>query len=191
MKYCAPCKLRGKKHETVCSRCGKPFRQLGADRKPARASTAETPGDQSSRAAETVRFDLAGLEHRVSQSAKRVRWLASLAALMLLLLGAAMLYARYRYIMQFAEVNELTVERPENGSGVVSIAYSPTSDGKIEFIRRANHRVETVVDHAQMLGIDRRREFRWSDNAMGSIEVQVRHRKGWKIVTAELTDRDV
>ena len=187
MKYCTQCKRRGKESDLSCARCGKAFRTLGVSAsQTAPKERNEIPSKDREAPAKKheAKLNLEGLRHRVTQSARRVKWLRNIAVAMLLLFGTMLLYLRYNYVMQFAEVTDVSVQRSLSQSDAVSVVYRPMSSGRIEFLRSSHNRIETMVDHApQNISGTEAREFRWSDTDRGTVNVEVRHRKGWRIVT--------
>ena len=123
------------------------------------------------------------MQHNVAKSSARIRWLTVLAGLMAVLLVGALVYIRYSYVMQFAEVEQIKIVPSARRAGAVDISYQPVTAGKIEFVRKTDDRLETLLDYADNAkSMSEAKQFTWAGNDSRPFTVTVRWRQGWGLV---------
>lgn len=183
MKYCPRCKLRMPADATVCNKCGAPLRTVGGGAAGGTSGNepgAATPGNDAD-----LGMQLQGLQHEVQRSRTALRATAGLAigltALLVLLLVGLRLYN----VLQYAEVDRLDVRLTKNAPGEAQIEFVRRNLGKVEFIREAAGRTETLVDHGRQdaESTAAQQSFVWSAGNSGDFTLRVRVRHGWS--TAE------
>ena len=85
--------------------------------------------------------------------------------------------------MSFATLSQIDF-KPTSTPGSIQIAYEPTSEGKVEFVRKTPHQVETVRVFA-VLGSgkdDPANHFVWTGQEVQDFTITARYRKGLFVV---------
>lgn len=133
-----------------------------------------------------AQFQIAGLEQQVQTSSRRVRLLAVLAGVLAISFSGLVWYLRHSYVMQFAEVGQLEIVRSELNTGTALIRFRPLTAGRIQFVRVAAGRQETLLEHSSGASPEGEfKEFHWAGDADGSWSISIRYRDGGSLV-----DRD-
>lgn len=138
--------------------------------------------------AEQLRFKLTGLEHEVARSKVLVRRLAWLAIVLLVLLVLLMIALHLYRVMQYALLSEVDALPVAAQPGAVAITYTPSSSGKVEFVRKSDEIEETLTDYAVDPGSSdaSKQRFNWSGARNDRYDLQVTYREGLSLVTKPL-----
>lgn len=182
MNYCPRCKLRMPAEAATCEKCGGQLRTVGAPADAAPGTAAAPTGD--------LALQLAGLQHQVQQSRRRLAIVAALAGGLLALLVALLVGLHLYEVTQFAEVSNLKVSSASGEPGAATIAFSCSKPGKVEFVREAAGRTETLVEHGgKAVGDASRQDFTWSGGEHEDYTIVARYRSGWSLREERFTAR--
>lgn len=136
---------------------------------------------------EQVRLKLQGLQHEVERTAIVARWLGRLAILLVILLIAVGVSIYLYHVMQYATVTRVGAAAADGRPGVAEIEYTPSSSGRIEFVRESEGLVQTLIEYARdPSGSDPTRKFTWSGKNGEKSSLRVTYRSGLFLVTTEL-----
>jgi hypothetical protein len=174
MKYCPKCKLRMPVEATACRQCGAPLRTVGG-------APADEAGSSSAAAGSDLTMQLQGLQHEVSRSRKSLYLAGGIACALSVLLVLLLVGLHFYHVMQYAEIAEVDVHLAERASGEAGIRFVRRNAGKVEFVREAAGRSETLIDHGRngSTASGDEKSFVWSGSDSGNFTIRVRARSGW------------
>ena len=141
---------------------------------PSRETTSSAPAE------EQLRLQLQGLQHKVQRSSAWVRRLIMLAGVLIAMLAALLFALRVHYVMQYAPLEEINFALGTTGREAVEISYVPQATGKVEFLRKAAHQTETLIEHVENAGA--KKTFVWAGVEGESYTLTARYRHGWSVV---------
>lgn len=175
MNYCPRCKLRLPPDAAVCEKCGGSARVVGAASDSAAGETGPPAGD--------LALQLAGLRHEVQESRRRMRRAAAIATVLLIAFISLLVGLHLYEVSQYAEIAGLSVNPTEGRAGEATIVFERRRHGKVEFIREAAGRTETLVEHGAPGDGAReaREEFAWSGGENEDYTIVARYRAGWSL----------
>lgn len=180
MKYCPACKMRMPSDAATCTRCGGALRTIGGGAAPAPGGAAAVPsGDDAA-----LSLQLAGLQHAVQASRRRMIALGALAAALILFLLLLMTWLHFRHVFQYAEITDVVIEPVSGQPGIARVAFHRRGPGKVEFTRTAGAQSESLVDHGGELGAATAtsNDFEWGTDGQTDYTIVIRFRSGWGLV---------
>lgn len=141
------------------------------------------PASLPAEAADLV-LQLAGLQHAVQTSQKRIWWLTGVAGLLAVLLISILIWRHFSEVFSYALIEDLKLT--STGRGVV-IDYRPTSAGRVDFQRKTDIRTEQLTEFVEAVSESSpQRKFSWEGHSGDQPRFQARFRQGWSLVDRNL-----
>lgn len=148
------------------------------------SATSTTPGNLTE---DQARLKLQGLQHEVERSANLARWMGRLAVLLIVLLIALSVSIYLYYVMQYASVSTVEAVAAAGRPGSVEIAYTPLSEGKVEFVRESAGFVQILTEYVTSPSSERPQgKFTWSGKERENPSFRATYRRGLFLVTQDL-----
>ena len=136
---------------------------------------------------EQLRLRLQGLQHHVVRSAKLARLLIALAIALLLLLLALLIGIHLYNVLQYATLSNIEAVEVEGQPETVLIDYSPTSTGKVDFVRESTDLVQTLTEHVNSEKSGTTEEkFTWGGDPNQAAKFHATYREGLSLITKDL-----
>lgn len=154
----------------TCARCGGALRTIGGI-----AATGGTPSAAADNE-DVLTMQLAGLQHAVQSSRRRMVVIGALAGLLALLLILLIVGLHFRHVFEYATISQVEVEAVAGLPGIARIRFQRDGAGKVEFVRTAGAQSETLVDHGAATGAH---DFEWGTDGQTEYSIIVRYRQGW------------
>lgn len=110
-----------------------------------------------------LRLQLAGLQHEVARTRRHVYVAGAIVALLLVGLGLWLYELKASAIRAFATLDAVALEAVPGNPLAAMVNFRPTSQGKIEIIRRDGDQTETLIEHfdASVANTLEARRFTW------------------------------
>ena len=136
---------------------------------------------------EQLRLKLQGLQHSVVRSRRLVKLLIGLAIGLILLLLTLLIGLHLYNVLQYATLSNIEANEVEGRSDTITIYYTPTSAGKIDFVRDSTDLVQTVTEHANPAETSTtERKFAWQGDPDQAVQFRATYREGLSLTTKDL-----